>query len=175
MNKKCEFCGKDFEVNNSRTKYCSRECCREADKKNKREKYAKEYGIGEKHICLRCGKEYKTKSAKSRFCSHSCSNIWSARGRVSGLARFPKDRIINTDITLERLVERDGGICYLCGEAVDINDFTIDEKGCRRVHKNYPSIDHVIPCILGGQHSWDNVRLAHLGCNCSKQGKIIDI
>lgn len=175
MTKECNFCGSLFETTNAVKIYCSRDCCRAADLRNKNIKYAEKYGIGEKRICIQCGKEYNAKSQKSRFCSRRCSNNWNMKGRTSGLNRFAKNKIVDTDITLEKLIGRDGGICYLCGEAVDINDFTIDEKGLKRVHKNYPSIDHVIPCILGGQHSWENVKLAHLGCNCSKQGKIIDI
>lgn len=52
--------------------------------------------------------------------------------------------------------ERDHGICYLCLQQVDKNDF---------------HVDHVIPLVLGGEHSYANVRVTHPRCNYLKGKK----
>lgn len=65
----CEYCGKEFERRSKRgavPKYCSRECCRSADRDNKRIQYV---GKREK-VCRQCGKELPKN--KTRFCSEDC-------------------------------------------------------------------------------------------------------
>jgi 5-methylcytosine-specific restriction endonuclease McrA len=36
------------------------------------------------------------------------------------------------------------------------------------VEKFLDQVDHIIPVILGGTHTWDNVQIAHLVCNQRK-------
>jgi hypothetical protein len=74
---------------------------------------------------------------------------------------------VDKDITLWKLYQRDRGICYLCGGVCDKSDYVIKD-GVKICGKNYPSKDHVIPLARGGKHQWENVRLAHLGCNIEK-------
>ena len=38
--------------------------------------------------------------------------------------------------------------------------------------REYPTIDHVVPLVLGGKHSWTNVKLAHLSCNSAKGASV---
>lgn len=68
-------------------------------------------------------------------------------------------------IDLVALFERDGWVCHLCGESVD-RDLKYPDPGSA-------SHDHVIPLSRGGTHTWNNVKLAHLGCNISKGNKIL--
>jgi 5-methylcytosine-specific restriction endonuclease McrA len=51
------------------------------------------------------------------------------------------------------VLERDDGVCWLCGTDVDPTDFTVD---------------HVIPLSKGGEESYANARLAHRSCNSRK-------
>ena len=67
----------------------------------------------------------------------------------------------SAEITIAALYKRDHGICWICGQPVDIEADSNDN--------NYPSIDHVVPISKGGKDTWDNVRLAHRICN-SKRG-----
>lgn len=53
----------------------------------------------------------------------------------------------------EIVYERDGGICGICGTAVDP----------KRWH-----LDHKTPLILGGSHSYENVHVTHPECNLRK-------
>lgn len=74
------------------------------------------------------------------------------------------------DITLEKLYNRDGGICALCGKPCDYEDYVF--QGATFVAGNdYPSIDHVKPLSKGGSHTWDNVQLVHKICNSIKSNK----
>lgn len=52
-----------------------------------------------------------------------------------------------------RIAERDGMICHLCRLPVAADQL---------------SFDHVIPIALGGPHTEDNIRVAHLICNVKR-------
>lgn len=58
------------------------------------------------------------------------------------------------------LIQKHGGICQLCGEAVLASG-----------HEHGPdsaTIDHVIPLARGGQDVISNMQLAHRRCNNAK-------
>jgi len=66
-------------------------------------------------------------------------------------------------IDLANLYRRDNGICQLCG-------YPVESPGTRGIPLSArASIDHTIPLSKGGPHEWENVRLAHVGCN-SRRG-----
>ena len=74
---------------------------------------------------------------------------------------------IDYSITLSKLIERDKGICKLCGRKVNETDYTyINDTFI--AGNDYPSIDHIKPLSKGGVHQWDNVQLAHRLCNSIK-------
>lgn len=58
------------------------------------------------------------------------------------------------------LFDRDGWVCQLCGEPVD--------PELKRPNVMAPTIDHIVPLSLGGDHTMENCQLAHLSCNSSK-------
>lgn len=93
--------------------------------------------------CQLCGDE-KPLSAFPRF----------RQGRVyrrckACLDMFPVDRIFL----------RDRGICGICGVRVP--------------NLSAANIDHVIPISRGGQHTEENVQLAHRTCNREKGDRIL--
>lgn len=71
-------------------------------------------------------------------------------------------------ITIEALMERDSGICQICGKPVDMND----KKG-GRIRRNYPTMDHIVPLSKGGTHTWNNIQLAHMKCNAGKCDRVM--
>jgi 5-methylcytosine-specific restriction endonuclease McrA len=68
-----------------------------------------------------------------------------AAGVPWGGAVWERDRLL--------ALERDDGICGLCGEDVDPFDYTLD---------------HITPISAGGLHDPDNVQVAHRSCNSAK-------
>lgn len=137
------------------------------------ERARKRRGTAEhKRICPVCGKEFTTMLPQKICCSSECSR--KKRNRQHNRDRRYKKLLENGDIdksiTLDKLIKRDNGICYLCGAAVNLNDYTLI-NGIKQVGPMYPSIDHVIPVARGGTHTWNNVKLAHLMCNVKKGAK----
>lgn len=120
------------------------------------------------HICVVCGKVFVGSSIRSRYCSSDCqqagtSALHEARKRIRDKRISDGDR----GISIRGLIERDGDSCYLCGKQIDLNDFCI-ENGYFIAGNRYPSIEHVVPLVKGGEHSWNNVRLACRLCNSRK-------
>jgi hypothetical protein len=65
---------------------------------------------------------------------------------------------VEGSISRSEVFERDSGICYLCNEQVDPNNW---------------HLDHVVPISKGGPHTYDNVRVTHPSCNLSKGSRHI--
>lgn len=117
-------------------------------------------------ICVECGEPFETVNASRVCCSPECSKHRANRAHDRRLSRYGQER---NGITLRRLYRRDGGVCYICGRQCDWEDKTTDENGTIICGKDYPSIEHVIPLSLGGENTWDNVKLACRGCNSAKR------
>lgn len=73
-------------------------------------------------------------------------------------ARFVGARV--ESFTHAEVYERDGWVCGICAEPVDRALVYPDPLS--------PSLDHVVPLSLGGEHSRANTRLAHLSCNVKR-------
>lgn len=110
------------------------------------------------------------KSQKAKMC-HECSRKTKNKNRDVMRRHKLQSAMIDKDITLDKLYRRDKGVCYLCGTLCDWNDYVVTDKTIIAGNK-YPSIDHVIPLVRGGEHSWENVRLAHRYCNSIKSDKV---
>lgn len=114
-------------------------------------------------------RQYKCRVCRERFedvryrayCSSKCARkAENRRKEIARRMRMRANGAVDLTITLERLIERDNGICKLCGGPVDV--------GADPNSDWYPSVDHVIPLSRGGTHTWDNVQLAHRRCNTEK-------
>lgn len=164
----CASCGGVFHSEQQRAKFCSKKC-RTKDKINKklirdREKTAlRQLEEAAKYkVCACCGDVfhsiYESKiycdecAMKHRNCDHRL------RAKKYGVA-------YESGITLEKLIERDGNICQICGEQCDKNDHSWSNG----IGSLYPTIDHIIAMANGGGHTWDNVQLAHAICNSVKR------
>lgn len=117
--------------------------------------------------CKLCGKVFESKWGK-QFCSDKCQRKWRNRLREKKRSVRTKRAKANgkydNSITLEKLYKRDKGICYLCGKHLSLKTYYNAPTA--------PTIEHVIPIVKGGTHTWDNVRLACRQCNGIKGTKL---
>ena len=139
---------------------------REQQEARERAFWSSEHTQAEMKLCKCCGALFISTSDRQAYCSAECrTKVHDALHkdrRVRKMLNRPHDTI-----TLERLSERDNGICYLCGKPVDWDDYEQTEQAFIAGNM-YPSIEHVIPLRAGGAHSWENVKLAHRICNMTK-------
>jgi 5-methylcytosine-specific restriction endonuclease McrA len=74
---------------------------------------------------------------------------------------------------LATVAERDGYVCQLCGDPVQMDagwPAVTDRR--RSVNLLYPVLDHVLPIALGGSDGPANLQLAHWGCNSRKGARV---
>jgi len=115
--------------------------------------------------CANCGALFV---GGTKYCSTRCMHRANEeRKEINRRVRI-KERLVDKDITLEKLFARDNGTCYLCGGLCEWDD-CIRADDYFIAGEKYPSIDHVVPLARGGEHSWNNVRLAHFKCNSIKR------
>ncbi|WP_424462912.1 HNH endonuclease [Pseudoclavibacter helvolus] len=92
------------------------------------------------------------------------------RERAADLVAIRRARIreatIDDGITLRALRERYGSDCYFCGETTRFGTDCVGKRDPLMA-----SIEHLQPLCRGGAHSWENVRIACLRCNISKNKK----
>lgn len=121
--------------------------------------------------CACCGKLFVRTGCRTKFCTDVClkksNNAITKDRRVRKINSNERDN----GITLERLYQRSGGVCAICGGVCDWNNFHVID-GTFIADNNYPSIDHIIPLSKGGKHKWSNVQLAHRICNTKKGNSI---
>jgi 5-methylcytosine-specific restriction endonuclease McrA len=56
---------------------------------------------------------------------------------------------------------RDSWVCYLCAAAVD--------RYAAVPMPLAPTLDHVVPLVNGGAHTYSNIKTAHFICNSLKR------
>ena len=171
--KKCIECGAEFVSKNNTTLRCSSNCTRIYNNRFKVEHY-QSTALRTNKTCNCCGKEFLSSNANNAYCSVECSAsaerlINKARNRI----RMSKTRIRSDagcrydPISVKRLWIRDGGRCALCGKAVDIK---LPRGGPgKRPDMMCATRDHIVPISHGGEHTWENVQLAHFICNSRRQ------
>ena len=134
----------------------------------KKEKIKLKNAQMEFRFCNKCGKVFYPIRVNQKFCSKTCEKITNRSINEIKKKRIRKYIDDKTDnISLWAVYEKYHGLCYLCGERCDPEDYEW-KNGHKNVHGNYPSREHVIPISKGGSHTWENVRLAHIKCNSSK-------
>lgn len=140
--------------------------------------------LDEEFVCAECGRVFTrhqymvTMNRTSRvfkaptYCSPKCYRKVSGR-RQKAATKMRRKAEKSCIIPLEDLIVRDGGICKLCGEPVDKGDGYFDANGNFHAGRNYPTLDHIVPLSRGGFHIWENVQLAHFGCNSKKCDRLV--
>lgn len=110
--------------------------------------------------CLRCGDGFR------KWKLNAMSYCFKPECKKEAI-RLNKNRRRNQPrgerVTLSYIAERDGCRCGLCGDDVKMS--------LKWPHPKSPSIDHIVPISMGGEHSLRNTRLAHLRCNIVRHNK----
>ena len=127
--------------------------------------------------CSYCGETYMFFPSMEKFgrkkagpyCSKRCYRKSNKRSSNIGhrLRKYGSEDKPRDSIKLDKLIERDNGICYICGCETNRDDHNY-RHGWFTIGDSYPTIDHVMPLAKGGTHTWDNVRLACRRCNSEK-------
>ena len=120
------------------------------------------------HRCPVCG----VLTTNEIYCSHKCYTKAYEATKDANRRKKIANALVDHDINLERLYERDHGICAICGGKCDWSDHKRNGRYFI-AGKNYPSIDHIVPLSKGGEHSWNNVQLVHFSCNSKKGASLV--
>lgn len=120
------------------------------------EKPVKQYQVQAVKSCAVCGGFF---FGPGKYCGPECAR--KSRQHYDNMKKRRRQKSAWTEesktITLQKLYERDGGVCWICGKPCN---YEADSNS-----NEYPSIDHVIPIADGGKDLWENIRLAHRYCN----------
>lgn len=116
------------------------------------------------HVCPECGARFRSPYPQQLYCSTRCRS--KRKGYSDHETRAKKFGVkFDRSITLNRLIQRDGLECYICGKTCDPSDKRWGSFG-----PDYPTIDCVVALKNGGSFTWDNVRVACGECNCVLKG-----
>ena len=132
--------------------------------------WCKDFSQQHFRICVMCGQLFLSSNNRKLCCSEKCTKK-RQNSKDKRVARI-KGAMIDRDISLKILYQKEHGVCYLCNGKCSWSDYYIDRNGQKITGGMYPSIDHVIPLAKGGKHSWENVRLAHRECNWIKSDAV---
>lgn len=143
------------------------------NRSNRHDEVLKKRIEAKKRYCRQCGKEFYANRHQYLFCSEECrKRLQNKQHEIKRRIKI-KTALVDNDITLDKLIVRDKNKCWLCGGKTDRTDRTVLEGGLYKAGPTHPSIDHVIPLAKGGEHSWNNVRLAHFRCNSLRGASMI--
>lgn len=122
-------------------------------------------------VCDACGELFFSARRGAKYCSIQCQRrITNALTKDKRLRRIA-GALVDKDIDLQKLYERDEGVCAICGMVCDWDDYEVRDDTFI-AGNSYPSIDHIVPLSRGGKHSWDNVQLACRLCNSKKWANV---
>lgn len=101
-------------------------------------------------VCIRCHKPfYNPKIRAAVRCPKCCAAV------SNHLSKSLRSRVF----------KRDGFICNICGFP------TFDQVSVLRsgaVAPLSPTVDHLVPIVLGGENAMENLACAHFKCNCER-------
>lgn len=162
--KYCPICGVKLARNTAER--CSR--CRTAHNWAKRLESGWSAPVRVRY-CKECFHAFiaEDKMMHKKYCSDTCKNrqryrVQGARKRRKYGAHAHRSRARRyggdySAVNRQEVFKRDGYVCHLCGRITRPDDGPNTER--------YPTIDHLVPMSLGGDHSYKNVKTACFGCN----------
>lgn len=120
--------------------------------------------------CKCCGVSFVPEYGNKRrsYCSAKC--LRKATDRPDH-GKNHRKRARHFKVTYEpvnrlRVFERDGWKCQVCGRKTP-------KRLMGTCEPSAPELDHRVPMVMGGGHTWDNVQCACRACNGAKGGTAI--
>lgn len=177
---KCIICGNFYYVRPSRSltsNYCSKKCYGVAVGNRTRGTVIDLAGKYVNRLCPTCGTIFTNNNLSVKYCSHECFTK-TRKGvsrstddeklklkklrdsRHNHIKRARKRNCVSEKFDSIEIFKRDDWKCYLCGDKID--------PKFKWPHPKSPSLDHIIPLSLGGNHLRTNTMATHLKCNLSK-------
>jgi 5-methylcytosine-specific restriction endonuclease McrA len=171
VEKECSWCFSIYIQKTPTGKYCSKDCS------NKSNRHAHRYGWVNYSILplCKCGRiatppkrnrDNPRRIGRATRCD-ICRQLKEQernKGRGSSKSLLRRQVVKKGEkIKIDNLVIRDGFDCQICGVVLDWS-----KRGSRKL---WPSLDHIVPITKGGEHTYENCRMVHLGCNASKGNK----
>ena len=161
----CQLCDTEFETNLKQARYCS-PICRTKFLSNlhkaRRASVVKSYD----YDCDDCSRhviseKLVTRGQHGRYCDFCRLRRRRERYRVKTAKR---QKVLNPiRISADVLIERDGNVCHICLDVIDLS--------LPRNSRFGATIDHVMPVSKGGADTLENMKLAHWICNIKKGAK----
>lgn len=178
---KCRCCGAVSEYDRSVVRNQNIKCKACEEKKREQQAIANErirlirflYALKESKTpkkCKCCGKEFYSVYPTKLYCSDKCKRK-ARKKKVNQSIRRRCHRygvFYDNTITNDAVFMRDGYVCQICGKPCDTTD-----KSWGHCGPMSPSVDHIIPLVSGGTHTWDNVQCAHVICNSYKRDQVV--
>jgi Restriction endonuclease len=167
----CPVCSTKFLTRKWRSvKYCSTECKVNGNRVAARERHQRlmaERGPVKIWSCGFCAGDIElpvSYTGAGKYHDDCKVKARRARNRIKTVRRQGAKSVER--ITHEEVAERDGFVCHICKQLVDMS--------LPRTSKLGATLDHVIPISKGGVDSLENLKLAHWVCNVRKSDKLED-
>lgn len=184
----CVVCAAVFSDGKHNKKYCSPDCQAEAARRRAAAWYAERRRDPDLRARVAEGSRrhhQRIKTDPDQYAAHlAATAAWRAANpekvreseraywRANAARKREKDhrrraRLLSAfveDVNIDVLWERDGGVCGICGALVD--------RDLAWPGRMVATIDHVVPLARGGEHSYANAQLAHMGCNARKGDRL---
>ena len=158
--KACPACGINFAPTRvMRQKYCSEACSRKY-RNDHPTRFCAVPGCDRQHAASGLCQMHWRRKARAE--GREPSPKWDERRRANWAKRdaLKRGAAGGVSFAYSDVFERDGWVCGICREAVDVELVWPDSYSA--------SLDHIVPLSKGGSHSPDNAQCAHLVCNISK-------
>jgi 5-methylcytosine-specific restriction endonuclease McrA len=164
----CRACGREWFAPNRHWKVCSAECRAELHRRSARAAYyAYDQHDRSPRPCKGCGAVFTPSHASQKFHTKRCCLRFHARGKPGtreARRRARRHGVAYEPIIIERVFERDGWKCQICGKRTPK-----ERRGTR--YSNAPELDHRVPLSRGGGHTYENVQCACRACNMKKRDR----
>jgi len=167
LTKTCVICSAQFTTTRKNQWACSKPCSRERSKQTALDKWEAEKAARPPFRvkqCAWCDEPLEVPSTFKGVIKYhqDCSKpARQSQYRIKSIRRQTK--LAGTRISHDEIAERDGYICHLCHDVVDMT--------LPRTHRYGATLDHLTPLSLGGEDTKENVKLAHWICNIRRSNK----